>query len=237
MGLGFAASGPSSHQVRHCGPLRSSSGVHCHLLPAEAQTGLITYCLGAKPGGPRTLSTPGRERCPTFTASQALPAVQALLPVPCWGSACTPGWPEPRRYRLLDPTRMGWGGVGWGGVGSGQGCLSLLGLQPAVIWGPWATLRTCWCRPTQPKCSRVPQHPSAVPSLPGAQLGRLECELSLPGAGLPGWLVGAGLPQLAGGPRGHLVPALWMCPCRGPAPADPGYSKERRLGEGKGITA
>ena len=25
--------------------------------------------------------------------------------------------------------------------------------------------------------------------------------------------------------------------CRGPAPADPGYSKERRLGEGQGITA
>ena len=25
--------------------------------------------------------------------------------------------------------------------------------------------------------------------------------------------------------------------CRGPAPADPGYLKERRLGEGQGITA
>ena len=25
--------------------------------------------------------------------------------------------------------------------------------------------------------------------------------------------------------------------CRGPAPADPGYSKERRLGEGQGTTA
>ena len=25
--------------------------------------------------------------------------------------------------------------------------------------------------------------------------------------------------------------------CRGPAPADPGYSKERRLGEGRGTTA
>ena len=25
--------------------------------------------------------------------------------------------------------------------------------------------------------------------------------------------------------------------CRGPAPADPGYSKERWLGEGQGITA
>ena len=28
-----------------------------------------------------------------------------------------------------------------------------------------------------------------------------------------------------------------MTNCRGPAPADPGYSKERRLGEGQGITA
>lgn len=31
MGLGFAASGLLSHQVHHCSPLRSSSGVHCHL--------------------------------------------------------------------------------------------------------------------------------------------------------------------------------------------------------------
>lgn len=93
MGLGFAASGlSSSHQVHHCSPLRSSSGVHCHLSLTEAQTGLMTYCLGAKPGGPRILSTAGRESCLTFTAPQALPAIQALLPVPCWGSVCTPSW-------------------------------------------------------------------------------------------------------------------------------------------------
>ena len=30
---------------------------------------------------------------------------------------------------------------------------------------------------------------------------------------------------------------LVMDRCRGPAPADPGYSKERRLGEGQGTTA
>ena len=35
---------------------------------------------------------------------------------------------------------------------------------------------------------------------------------------------------------GKIVLIL-MVPCRGPAPADPGYSKERRLGEGQGITA
>ena len=29
----------------------------------------------------------------------------------------------------------------------------------------------------------------------------------------------------------------WATKCRGPAPAEPGYSKERRLGEGQGITA
>ena len=40
-------------------------------------------------------------------------------------------------------------------------------------------------------------------------------------------------------PSSHLIlcrPIL-LLPCRGPAPADPGYSKERRLGEGQGITA
>ena len=57
---------------------------------------------------------------------------------------------------------------------------------------------------TSPGVPGCPQHPSAVPSLPVAQLSRLERELSLPGAGLPG---------LAGGPRDHLVPALRMCPC------------------------
>ena len=35
---------------------------------------------------------------------------------------------------------------------------------------------------------------------------------------------------------GKIVLIL-MVPCRGPAPADPGYLKERRLGEGQGITA
>ena len=34
-------------------------------------------------------------------------------------------------------------------------------------------------------------------------------------------------------PMGQIQPTA----CRGPAPADPGYSKERRLGEGQGITA
>lgn len=155
MGLGFAASGPSSHQVLHCGPLRSSSGVHCHLLPAEAQTGLITYCLGAKLGGLRTLSTPGRGRCPTFTAPQALPAVQALLPVSCWGSACTPGWPEPRRYRLLDPTRMGWRGVRdasacWASSllssgGPGPPCKALVQTSPGVPGCPSTPLLCLLC--------------------------------------------------------------------------------------------
>ena len=42
-----------------------------------------------------------------------------------------------------------------------------------------------------------------------------------------------GWPQLgASGKHG-----FWMVLCRGPAPADPGYSKERRLGEGQGTTA
>ena len=34
-----------------------------------------------------------------------------------------------------------------------------------------------------------------------------------------------------------LMVKLKLHYCRGPAPADPGYSKERRLGEGQGITA
>ena len=96
--------------------------------------------------------------------------------------------------------------MGWGGVRDASACW---GLQPAVIWGPWAADLMVQTSPGVPGC---PQHPSAVPSLPVAQLGRLERELSLPGAGLPG-LVGAGLPGLAGGPRDHLVPALRMCPC------------------------
>ena len=36
---------------------------------------------------------------------------------------------------------------------------------------------------------------------------------------------------------GWVITPLWLSGCRGPAPADPGYSKERRLGEGQGITA
>ena len=35
----------------------------------------------------------------------------------------------------------------------------------------------------------------------------------------------------------HQYMATGKAICRGPAPADPGYSKERRLGEGQGTTA
>ena len=45
----------------------------------------------------------------------------------------------------------------------------------------------------------------------------------IPGTGEPGGLLSMGSHRV-----GH---------CRGPAPADPGYSKERRLGEGRGTTA
>lgn len=118
-------------------------------------------------------------------------------------------------------------------MGWGQGCLCLLGLQPAVIWGPWAALQTWWCRP-----ARVSRGAPSTPLLCLFCLQRSSAGWNVNSACLEpvckGWLVGARLPQLAGGPHGHLVPALWACPCQTclcPLPCQAGHrAREPREG-------
>ena len=97
---------------------------------------------------------------------------------PCWGSACIAGWLDLRRYRLLVPAWSGWGGMGSG--------MPLPAGPPACCY---LGALGCPANLVMPASSGVPgcpQHPSAVSFLPAAQLGRLEHEFSLPGAGLPG---------------------------------------------------
>ena len=51
------------------------------------------------------------------------------------------------------------------------------------------------------------------------------------------WEGAAGSPQVSREPLLSTSRNSEKLECRGPAPAEPGYSKERRLGEGQGITA